>query len=275
MGEKAPLKDFGAFEITMPTDEQHRAASLQWLQRCQPTLIDQWPAELMALSVPTKILPIDVDRAWEALCELYDGKGVSDFWKGLALALDYYIRWDRKFIRLNSRSPKDNMFPFEVPATVSGKEACMMLMGSMRVMDDLMQFRWVPEQPAYVAIRDFDHRIRPESEFRCFVKDGELIGVTHYDYTKPTPQWVSENVQEIRKSIDEYFAQKLKPVLHVDTVVFDLALVADKSFTMIEINPYGLSDPCHFGSYQRVENASSFIECGPPTPIKATEGKAA
>ena len=254
------MSDFKIPELRMPTDEEHRAVSLKWLSRIQPTLIDQWPADLMALSIPTKLMQIDVERAWTAIGDLYDGRGINDFWKGLALALDYHIRWDRKFIRLSSRSPKDNTFPFEVPATVSGKEACMMLMGSMRVMDDLMEFRWVPEQPAFVAIRDFDPRIRGENEFRCFVNDGDLIAVTHYDYTKPTPDWVRENDKQIREDIDRYFAKKLKPVLHVETVVFDLAHTNKQEFTLIEINPYGLSDPCHFGSYENVENASSFIE---------------
>lgn len=258
-------------EPRMPTDEEHRAASMQWLKRCQPTLIDQWPSELMDLSIPTKLLQIDVERIWEALCDLHDGKGVHDAIKGLALSMDHYIGWKRKFVRLNSRSPKDNTFPFEIPATISGKEAAMLLMGSMRVMDDLMEFRWIPEQPAYVAIRDFDPRINGENEFRCFVKNGDLIAVTHYDYTKPTPSWVSGNVEQIRKSIDAYFSQNIRPVLHVDTVVFDLAMYADKSFRLIEINPYGLSDPCHFGSYERVENASSFIEISDPSKAKRME----
>jgi len=263
--------DFGSFTIRMPTPEEHRAVSLKWLARIQPTLIDQWPAELSALSIPTKLLELDVDRLWQDLCDLHDGKGVGDYIKVLGLALDHNIGWERKFIRLNSRSPKDNTFPFEVPATISGKEAAMMLMGSMRVMDDLMEFRWVPEQRAYVAVRDFMPQIRAENEYRCFVKGGDLIAVTHYDYTKPTPEWISREAADIRAMIDEYFAAKLKPVLHLDTVVFDVAIFADKSVILIEINPYGLSDPCHFGSYDHVENASSFIQTSTPSNARREE----
>ncbi len=34
----------------------------------------------------------------------------------------------------------------------------------------------------------------------------------------------------------------------------------DGTILLIEINPYGLSDPCHFKSYERVENAAGYIE---------------
>lgn len=247
-------------EPKMPTPEEHREVSLQWLSRVRPTLMDQWPKDVMALSVPTKLIDIDVPRVWECMCELYDGKGVNTFLKGMALGLDHFIGWDRKFVRLSSRSPKDNIWPFAVPAVISGKEAMMMLMGSMRVMDDLMEFRWLPEQAAYIAVRDFDPRITPSYEFRCFVKEGKLIAVSHYDYTAPTPARIVKGAHDIRKSIDGFFEEKLKPALHIETVVFDLAMLADGSFILIEINPYGLSDPCHFGSYENVEKASSSIE---------------
>ncbi|MBD8556345.1 ATP-grasp domain-containing protein [Rhizobium sp. CFBP 8762] len=252
-----------AFQIpepVMPTPEQHRKASLQWLQRVQPTLIDQWPSELMALSVPTNMVKIDVDAAWQSLCDLHDQRGISDYLKDLAAELDQQIRWDRKFIRLNSRSPKDAPWPFEVPATISGKEAVHMLVGSMRVMDDLMEFRWVPEQPAYVCLRQYVPSIRPDMEFRCFVKDGHLIAVTHYDYTKPAPTWIVESKQTIRNAIDCYFAEKIRPALHLDTVVFDVAMIGVEGLLLIEINPYGLSDPCHFGTYEAVENANDHIQ---------------
>lgn len=266
-------KNFSMFRL--PTPEEHRAASLAWLSRIQPTLMDQWPKELMALSIPTKLLPIDVDRIWSSLCKFHDGEGVDNGLKGLALALDHYIGWNRKFIRLNSRSPKDNLWPFEVAATVSGKEAVLLLAGSMRVLDDLMEFRWIPEQPASVAIRDFDPRISGWNEFRCFVKDGDLIAVTHYDYTKEAPDRIVKNDKEIREKINAYFAEELKPVLHVGTVVFDLAMMNDMSFVLIEINPYGLSDPCHFQTYKNVEAASSFIEFAPASPKRTRKAEEA
>jgi hypothetical protein len=180
-----------------------------------------------------------------------------------AAELDAAMGWDRKFVRLNSRSPKDWPYPFEVPATCSGKEAISMMAGSERVLDDLYEFSWVPEQPAYVCLRDFVYWIKGWNEFRCFVKDGALIAVTHYDYRKPAPDKVTRKAPDIRRIIDRYFLEKLKPALHVDTVVFDVAidLPAGDQPLLIEINPYGLSDPCWFGSYAEVERAATDIQC--------------
>jgi hypothetical protein len=262
MTKTITAKQFEAFIPKMPTPEEHRQVALQWLERVQPTLIDQWTEDLVKLSIPTSLVKIDVELIWNAMCDLHDQKPIHDGLKSLSEELDELIGWRRKFIRLNSRSPKDSMWPYEFPATISGKEAVMMLMGSMRVMDDLMEFRWLPEQSCYVAVRDFDPLIRGENEFRCFIKDGGIIAVTHYDYTKPTPEWVRKNPEGIRSGIESYFSRALKPALHIDTVVADLAMMADGSFKLIEINPYGLSDPCHFGNYKSVENASSFIEMG-------------
>lgn len=256
-------KDLPKFELKMPTPEQHRAVSLQWLETVQPTLIDQWPAELAALSMPTKLVKLDVPSVWEGLCDVHDNKPLSPAIIDLAAELDGTIGWNRSFVRLNSRSPKDWPYPFEVPATISGKEAVSMLMGSMRVMDDLMEFRWIPEQPAYVALRDFVHWVRGSNEFRCFVKGGKLIAVSHYDYMKPAPRGVVERSKEIRLLIDAYFAEQLKPVLHIDTVVVDLAMRGDGELLLIEINPYGLSDPCWFGSYEAVERGNAAIQCTP------------
>jgi hypothetical protein len=247
--------------LVMPSDEELRATSLAWFDRIGHTLIDRWPAELAALSVPTEFVRFPMELM-EPLFEPKDGewpdKSVAEF----AMELDAKIGWKRRFVRLNSRSPKDATWPFEAPATISGKEALSMFAGSERILSDLCYFRRIPEHPAYVCLREWHWGFRTENEFRCFVKDGELIAVTHYDYTKP---WSgpADGGKAIRSAIDVWFAETLKPTLPVDTVVFDVHFdphSSQQKFLLIEINPYGLSDPCHFKSYDKVESASSFVE---------------
>lgn len=247
-------------DLRTPSDEELRASSLRWFDRCGATLIDRWPAELMALSMPTTFVPFPI----EIMEELFEPKGgqFSARVKEFAYQLDREIGWDRKFVRLNSRSPKDATWPFDVPATVSGKEVICMFAGSERMLDDLCYFRRIPEHPAYVCLRDWVWGFRTENEYRCFVKDGELIAVTHYDYTKP---WAGpeDGGREIRAKIDAWFLDKVKPALPIATVVFDLHLNWQGQFLLIEINPYGLSDPCHLKSYQGVENAAGYIAFAP------------
>lgn len=244
-------------EIVMPTAEQMRASSLRWFERIGPTLIDRWPAELAALSMPTEFVRFPL----EVMEPLFEQKGdqPAKIIQDLASELDAKIGWKRRFVRLNSRSPKDATWPFEVPATISGKEALSMMAGSERMLDDLCYFRHIPEHPAYICLRDWVWGFQTENEYRCFVKDGELIAVTHYDYTHP---WAGpeDGGAEMRVAINSWFDIALRPRLHIQTVVFDLHAHHDGSFLLIEINPYGLSDPCHFGSYERVENATNFIE---------------
>lgn len=253
-------------EFKMPSAEALRQSSLAWYDRIGPTLIDQWPKEVAALSMPTKFIPFPLEIAELMFEPLSDGPraAVRDF----ARQIDSEIGWSRKFARLNSRSPKDATWPFSVPATLSGKEVISMFSGSERILDDLCYFQHIPEHPAFVCLRDWVFAFWTECEFRCFVKDGELIAVTHYDYTKP---WSGpeDGGKEIRADIDAWFAEQLKPNLHIDTVVFDIHRDGRNPILLIELNPYGLSDPCHFKTYAKVESASSYVEFAPPP---GTEG---
>ena len=246
-------------DVVFPTDEEHRAISQRWLKRVQPCLIDQWPKELAALSFHTEFVPVDAASLWEEICTVMNGGDIGQLIRSLADELDAKMGWKRHFVRLNSRSPKDFPWPFEAPATMSGKEAMTFLIHSERVTDDLYEFKWAPEQPAFICLREWQYGLRSTEEYRCFVKDGELIAVTAYDYTKP--QMVpADGGKAMRETIDAYFRDVLKPTLHIDTVVFDLWMPRDHQAKLIEINPWGLSDPCFFGSYHGVENASSFIQ---------------
>jgi len=245
-------------DLVMPTDEQHRETSLRWLARVQPCLIDQWPKPLAALSFATEFVRVPSGLV-EEFFGMHDGNPPGEIMREVAAEIDNRMGWRRHFVRLNSRSPKDYPWPFEAPATVSGKEAILFLSASERVLDDLYEFKWVPEQPAFICLREWQYGLRSEDEYRCFVKDGELIAVTAYDYRKPIKA-APDGGRAVREKIDHYFSETLKPVLHIDTVVFDLWMPIGKEPALIEINPYGLSDPCFFGTYHGVENASKPIQ---------------
>ncbi len=255
------MSDFKIPDLMMPTDAELRVSALNWFERIGPTLIDRWPKELAALSMPTKFVPVPVND----FIDLYDttvsvpSQPIID----LANEIDALMGWERHFIRLNSRSPKDGCWPSEVPITMSGKEAVSFLRCSERALDDLCRFRHLPEHPALICLRDHCPGISKHNEFRCFVKDGVLIAVTHYHYFTPIEP-PEDKGAEIRGIIELFFQTKLKAALPLETVVFDLALLYRDEPLLIEINPYGLSDPCWFKSYQAVENANSFVQWSDP-----------
>lgn len=256
------------FEIREPTPAEHREASECWYERIGPTLIDQWPPDVLALSMPTKFVRFPMD-CLDALFE--PGSWPHPGIDALAAELDAAMGWDRHFIRLNSRSPKDAPWPFEVPATCSGKEAVGLLAASERVMEDLIQFNYLPEQPALICLREFVPGMRTSREFRCFVRDGELIAVSHYDYHNPV-QAPEDGGQAIREKIEAWFKAELRPRLHLQTVVFDVFLDWSGNVMLIELNPYGLSDPCWLGNYAQVEMFSGHVAFTSPAKSDKLEG---
>lgn len=255
--QDAPPWSLGDIVISMPSAEELRASSLVWLDRVGPTLIDQWPADVLALSMPTKFVRFPRGMIDDVFEPHQRGAGVPVSVAELAAELDTAMGWERQFVRLNSRSPKDAPWPFEVPATLSGKEAMVIMACSERILDDLCFFEHIPEQPAYVCLRRWDPRIRSWGEYRCFVKDGELIAVSHYDYHHRI-NVPADGGKAIRELIGRWFIKTLKPRLHLQTVVFDVFL-GDDGPLLIELNPYGLSDPCWLGNYRSVERFSGYV----------------
>lgn len=243
-----------------PSEAELRAASLQWFDRIGDTLLDRLPPEVLALSMPTRFIRFPGELA-APLFEL--GRGVHPGLQELADELDRQMGWDRHFIRLNSRSPKDSPWPFETPATCSGKEAIGIMACSERMLEDLVSFAHIPEHPAYICLRDFVPGLRPSEELRCFVKDGELIAVSHYDYLNPITPPI-DGGREIRERVETWFRDVLKPRLHIQTVVFDVWIGWNRDPLLIELNPYGLSDPCWLGSYENVENFGGHVAFSRP-----------
>lgn len=236
-----------------PTYEEHREASLAWYARCKSTLLDQLPKEILDLSMPTKFIEFPKELT-EVLFEPNRREELNDF----AAELDAAMGWDTHFIKLNSRSPKDWPWPFEIPATCSGKEALNILGSSERILEDLIQFKYLPEQPVYVCLREFVPIIRSNMEYRCFVKDYKIIAVSYYDYTNPINA-PADKGKETRTLIDNWYREKLEPCLHVKDVVFDLFINWNNDIILIELNPYGLSDPCCLESYENVENFNGYV----------------
>ncbi|GKV94873.1 regulator [Pectobacterium aroidearum] len=85
-------------------------------------------------------------------------------------------------------------------------------------------------------------------EFRCFIRDRRVIGVSQYHCMEYFP-FLKEKENEIRLQLIA-FLQKLLPVLHVDSVVADVAMMyqgGEFSTVLIELNPFiQRTDACLF-----------------------------
>lgn len=242
--------------IGMPSDDDLHTSYLAQYERVAFTFIDQWPAELRALSFPTKLVWINPDKLNAAFWEQsFDPKAANE----LATIVDAEMGWDNWFIRLNSRSPKDAM-PTDAPWTCSGKQAISWIGASERCLDDAQMFKHA-RKPMFVCLRKAQY-MHPDLEFRCFAKGGQVIGVSRYFYNRKAEHRAKAKL--VWKAATEFYRHHLAGY---PDIVFDLYAPGRPNELLIEINPYGLSDPCLFGDYATLE-AKGGVRL---TPTKETD----
>jgi len=154
------------------------------------------------------------------------------------------------FVKLNTTSPKDSSNCIFNNA----KEVIGAFTSSMRVFDDLCMFLYI-DAKCSIWFREY-LKMNKNGEWRCFVKDKKVIGITQYFYEDtfklPIP------VKVIRESILQYSKNIIKD-FGEDTFVFDIYYdYSNQSIILIEINPYGISDPCLL-NYKELEETNSTL----------------
>ena len=238
--------------LRSPSDEEMHGHMLARWKRQEAEAIDNWPEAIHALSVETSLIPIDTDE----IKAIYEpgGPGWKPAMDRYATLIDEITGWERHFIRLSTRSPKDATL--NAPTiTLSGKQAMDWISNSERCMDDIYMAH-MARQPIHIAVRKLYHA-PPGGEFRCFAREGRLIAVSRYDYHQPAQ--IEYPGESIFGQLAEWYEEHIGP--HYRTVVFDVELGSyerEGQPLLIELNPYGLSDPCLFGSYQAVEDEGGF-----------------
>lgn len=230
--------------VSAPTEEQILKGVQKWEGYIKPLLIDQWSEELMSLSVPTTFLefPIELAKDWFER-EINNTKLEQDF----AKTIDNHLNGEDKFYRLNSRSPKDYAISL---ISNSGFQILRNISGSMRMLDDLSNFSRSVLKP-YLCFRKVIDA-QPNNEFRVFIKEGKLLGVSaNRGVNIPiAKELIVANIMSYLE--DNYH------VLPLDTIVVDLVFnYSDNSIILLEVNPYGLSDPLLFNNYATLESSSN------------------
>jgi len=245
-------------EIRLPSDDELFAACSAKYAIAAATYIDNWPDEWRALSMGTTLVKLPADAIAE-MFEAHDGRQEFPVLSVLAAEIDAAMNWDAQFIRLNTRSPKD----FEPrPITCAGRQAIHWLIGSMRTIEDLSMLN-LAKKPAFIALRKQVY-IRKSSELRCFVKGGSLIAICQYFYDRPQRTWQSEAKRhEAWGAIEAFWRSAVHPPSPIQDYVFDVALQGAGQPLMIEVNPYGLSDPCAAKTYENIERGGFFYVAAP------------
>jgi len=219
---------------------------------------DNWPEELKALSFPTTIIPLTPEMR-ESIYKFISADTEShgaNWWMNKLkdrvkkALLDYP---DGAFVKLSSRSPKDNWDAIKKGFKVStAQEVFNLLFQSERIMEDIT----LPD--INLLIRKWQD-MRPEDEWRCFQREGKFVGISQYFYNdvfRYPDCDLGEILQVAKKAHDA-----IKPYVP-ENIVFDLWIPAliEPEFRLIEINPWVATpfgtDPCLF-EWKDLETATS------------------
>ncbi|QEH36551.1 hypothetical protein OJF2_51350 [Aquisphaera giovannonii] len=248
-------------ELRMPTLEEHKAASAKWLKRVGPCLYENWPQALKDLSFRTELVELtraDQETMWNMFDRDRDEAALARLTERLDAAIKAFDP-DGCFVRLSSRSPKDFYYP-GIPRLKTGEEVTNALLGSMRILDDLTEYRYA-DAACYLLLREF-RSIPAHEEFRCFIREGRIAGVSQYQYRDFFPELIADRDSVAARCFA--FLESILPKLHVQNIVVDVWL--GETPLLIEINPYGLSDPCllDYAELETADRLFRLVEKQPP-----------
>lgn len=263
-----------------PHNEKYRPSQAYW-DLARPTFIENWPNVLHSLSIASAQVKLDLREAHALgsyileLGEGFDAPEEHEVLRSMIISrLDEKLKNFKKgvFVRLGSRSPKDAMY-WGVDSEghkpngeiQTGQQAFELLTCcSERITEDLHMQIAMGYEPSIWLREGLD--LPAWSEFRCFMKDRTLIGISQYYYRAPYPE-IKEDANGLKWAIWQFFGQEFRDASHLDSVVFDVFVkrrrlaVTDSrgnklpgtpewngyEVKLLEINPFfNLTDPCLF-----------------------------
>lgn len=242
--------------------------------RHRPFFYENWSVQLKQLSIQTITVELEPDRVSHLLGIIE--KTIDDPYTPWAHPEAQYfgtmledlieIVGHRAFVRLGSRSPKDNPAAMDracrpIPA-YGGRMGLDFLAGSERVLLDLLDAQRADYTPNILVRRWID--MRAEQEFRCFVEDGEIVGITQYYVDEGYCPWIVRNNTHIFSILRGYVEQLVIPCSGLKSLTADVILSHDFRPTLLEINPpvsWGQTYPGLFtGPSGRLDGRFMFVE---------------
>lgn len=266
-----------------PSEEECREMYSAEFKAVEPVLLSNLDVGL--LSIETRFIEIESKVLRELIIPAYDGVGVGEAEQYLINMMTrniYRILGDEKAVedfgirgydeggsyvmwKLDSRSAKDagmcrvkvwKDMPFGALLEELKRNFIDDFFCSMRIFEDLCMHS-VMRDRVYLCLRKW---VDIAEEYRVFVKAGEVIGMCRN----------STVGKEIQDQIELDFAgsacrliaarcvsaMEEAGVFRVNDFVIDVIEGVDGYWHMLELNPYGYSHPCLFGSYENLEGGN-------------------
>jgi hypothetical protein len=149
------------------------------------------------------------------------------------------------FPRLNWSSPLDahwmgiggSLRCTTVSEVLRFLEASDAVRSDLEMLEDLkkrsaLDKHWKPQ----LALRKW-HDFHTPNEFRCFVSNHRLLGISQKDVTNFWP-FLVEAKQSHQQSIIQFFQQKLKNQFEISSYVFDVYIHSRGSVYLIDVSPF-------------------------------------
>lgn len=244
--------------VTLPTEDKLREIAVARHERTGWCNLDLLPSEVMELSAPTKFveIPLNLTRLWD---------GNESEFNTMREALEpIFDQTQPYFFKFSSRSPKETHNELSGIQTWCAAQAVDRIVLSERCLDDYTLYSRHPTYKLKACAREWQWGVTEQAELRCFVKDHKLLCAAQY--VELTSDWLRgtwEDTVGIWQSTVKFW-EMLHPRLSQPDYVFDVyvnRLDRPLEKPLIEINPYGPSDPCALKSYEAIENAAPGVYC--------------
>ncbi|KAL2248849.1 cell division cycle protein 123 homolog [Sesamum indicum] len=153
------------------------------------------------------------------------------------------------FPKLNWSAPKDSAW---ISSTGNLKctnfsEIALLLRSSDSVVHDLCHaYDSCTDKTAsrpssfFLALRKWYPSLKPEMEFRCFVRHKLLVGICQREVTNFYPALL-EKKDDLEMMIEEFFMEKVKGNFGSESYTFDVYVTKDRRVKLLDFNPWGAS----------------------------------
>ena len=116
-----------------------------------------------------------------------------------------------------------------------------------------------------ICIRPF-RRMQPAKEFRLFIKDGKLVGMSQY--------WLIRHFRRLTGRVEKYWnkadelVKRIASQLPVSDLTVDIYFKKDGEILIIDLNPWGApTDPLMYSTWDRDWSQPGKCEIVPPPHI--------
>lgn len=93
-------------------------------------------------------------------------------------------------------------------------------------------------QSFFLALRKWYPFLCPEMEFRCFVKDQNLVGISQREVTTFYPTLL-EKKSSLQVLIQEFFTENVRHKFESQNYTFDIYVTSDERIKIVDFNPWG------------------------------------